>query len=411
MRLMANDRDSSIERLLRARRVNAAAQGESCLDAETLAAWTEGGLPHAAREAAERHAADCAHCQALLAAMARTASTDEARAPRGPWRAQWLVPIGAVAAAVLVWVAVDRVIDGGPRSRPTPARAPPVAGASPNRPAGQESRAASAPADELLNLRAESAPPATSGSKAAASRQTRLSKSESLEDRKRADAIEPRAGLGGSIDAIRPLTGRSQSGAPIAAVPPPPVAATPPPPASLLPPPVSPEAKASKPLTGTVTVQSESPRARVAGGIDAAAATPVAAGVEVVSPDPKFRWRVRGATIERSIDAGVNWTVQSVAATPLSFATPNSAGAPATWTAGSSPSPDVCWIVGRRGMALLSIDGRTWQMRRLPLTVDLTAVDAIDAKTAVVTTADGRQFSTSDAGTSWAQVRGRPPAE
>jgi photosystem II stability/assembly factor-like uncharacterized protein len=134
--------------------------------------------------------------------------------------------------------------------------------------------------------------------------------------------------------------------------------------------------------------------------------------VEVASPDPKFRWRLAGPTaIDRSIDGGVTWTRQTIGVPALAFASQDAPAAAMRWTTGSSPAPEVCWVVGGGGIVLLSTDGRTWQMRRLPEAVDLIAVHAVDARTATVTTADGRQFSTSDAGLSWSQVRGRPPAE
>jgi photosystem II stability/assembly factor-like uncharacterized protein len=75
------------------------------------------------------------------------------------------------------------------------------------------------------------------------------------------------------------------------------------------------------------------------------------------------------------------------------------------FTAGTAPSRNVCWVVGRAGVVLLSIDGATWQTRPLPEATDLIAVRASDAKTASVTTADGRQFSTTDGGATWVLAR------
>ena len=49
-----------------------AATGPECLDADTLAAWADNALGAAELAAAEAHAADCARCQAMLAAMARS---------------------------------------------------------------------------------------------------------------------------------------------------------------------------------------------------------------------------------------------------------------------------------------------------------------------------------------------------
>jgi hypothetical protein len=74
-----HDRDRSMEMLLRSHRSDdGATLSQECLDAETLAAWMDGELPKPVRHAAERHAAGCARCQALLASMARTESEIEA---------------------------------------------------------------------------------------------------------------------------------------------------------------------------------------------------------------------------------------------------------------------------------------------------------------------------------------------
>jgi photosystem II stability/assembly factor-like uncharacterized protein len=73
----------------------------------------------------------------------------------------------------------------------------------------------------------------------------------------------------------------------------------------------------------------------------------------------------------------------------------------ATLTAGASPSPSICWLVGQRGVVLISIDGRRWQRLDFPETADLVSVRATDDKTAAVTAADGRVFTTTDRGRTW----------
>ena len=70
-------------------------------------------------------------------------------------------------------------------------------------------------------------------------------------------------------------------------------------------------------------------------------------------------------------------------------------------TAGSAPSADVCWIVGRAGTVLRSTDRQTWQRVTFPQPVDLSGVTATDARTATVVTGDGRTFSTADGGMTW----------
>ena len=72
-----------------------------------------------------------------------------------------------------------------------------------------------------------------------------------------------------------------------------------------------------------------------------------------------------------------------------------------TLTAGVAPSTTACWLVGRAGAIVRTIDGRTWQRVRFPEPLDFTAVVAGDARTATVTAADGRQFATTDGGTTW----------
>ena len=70
-------------------------------------------------------------------------------------------------------------------------------------------------------------------------------------------------------------------------------------------------------------------------------------------------------------------------------------------TATASPSSTVTWFVGRAGAVLLTVDGRTVTRVPFPETTDLTAVAATDARTAIVTTIDGRRFRTEDAGRTW----------
>jgi photosystem II stability/assembly factor-like uncharacterized protein len=113
-----------------------------------------------------------------------------------------------------------------------------------------------------------------------------------------------------------------------------------------------------------------------------------APSIPVISPDPMIRWVIRGSIVQRSADGGVQWEIQPT-------------GAAVELTAGSAPSASVVWIVGRGGVVLLSIDGRTWRRVPFPENTDLSAVRARDARSVSVTTADGRPFSTTDAGATW----------
>jgi photosystem II stability/assembly factor-like uncharacterized protein len=101
-----------------------------------------------------------------------------------------------------------------------------------------------------------------------------------------------------------------------------------------------------------------------------------------------IRWRLAGTNVERSTNGGASWdSTQTGVSMPL--------------TAGAAVSPTVCWIVGRGGVIILTTDGRTWRRVPLPEITDVSSVRARDARTATVTTADGRLFSTTTAGATW----------
>ena len=147
-----DDRDRAIDRALReslGARVTALPEmhaGEH-LDGERLAAWSDGSLRPDEATMIERHLADCAHCQQLLAVFARTSPPQVTSEPLWRrWRLQWLVPIATAATAVAIWVAA-------PRPQPAPA-APPTAAQTGERETAQTQHRIAAPA--------EPAPPAPS---------------------------------------------------------------------------------------------------------------------------------------------------------------------------------------------------------------------------------------------------------
>ena len=82
---MSTDRDRSIETLLRQRHKDDELPSVAqCIDPEVLAAWVDGALSDQALAEAEKHAAGCGRCQALLASMAKATPAAE---PRSWWRA------------------------------------------------------------------------------------------------------------------------------------------------------------------------------------------------------------------------------------------------------------------------------------------------------------------------------------
>ena len=90
------DRDHAVEQWLRQTPI-AGARADACLDAETLAAWTEGTLDAPLRLVAEAHAATCGRCQEMLAIMLRT--TPVATASAGSPIRKWLMMLGPALAA------------------------------------------------------------------------------------------------------------------------------------------------------------------------------------------------------------------------------------------------------------------------------------------------------------------------
>ena len=131
--------------------------GGGCLDADTLAAWADNALSAAELSAVEVHAADCARCQAMLAAMAKTAPAPTAAV--APWwmpSLRWLVPLTATAAAaILVWILVlprgtnvrqvSQIAESSTPAQPPSLAEPPSPTAAAA--ADRERRAQSAPAE------------------------------------------------------------------------------------------------------------------------------------------------------------------------------------------------------------------------------------------------------------------------
>ena len=104
-----------------------------------------------------------------------------------------------------------------------------------------------------------------------------------------------------------------------------------------------------------------------------------------------YRWRVlTSGDVERSAPNGAAWT-------------PVDLGPPAFILGGAAPGGVVCWLVGRAGVVLLSVDGLRFDRLPFPEQVDVAAISAFDARRATVRTSDGRTFSTVDGGQTWKQ--------
>ena len=123
-------------------------------------------------------------------------------------------------------------------------------------------------------------------------------------------------------------------------------------------------------------------------------ATPATAGrrtaaVVVRTPNPKVLWQLPEQGLLKSEDGGATWRKAEL---PV---------ANAHFVSVAAPSAQVCWVVGRAGIILLTTDGLHWQTIAPPATVDFVQVAAENASSAKVTMADGRTFETADAGEHW----------
>jgi hypothetical protein len=388
------EQDTSMEQLLReALAARDRTPQSECLDAEVLAAWADGALSGSERSFAEAHAARCARCQAMLAAMARTVPAPVAT-PAWSIR-KWmsfLTPVAAGAVALALWFLVE------PRSSFEP---------SPQSPSPSPTAVAVVPSPTTPPASANEA----QGQRAAPQE---VKPEERKSERGRAkDARAPSVGgrrdqaaPGGIAEAVQVAPPNAVPASPAKPVQSPPAdaltKAEPPaqplsaPPAS--PPPPTMQSAASRTAQSSdqqATQQTDRLRdaarqesfGRGAGGAQFRA---TAAGLIIVVPGSNARWRVSaGRIIEHSLDAGVTWATQYTAPENVVL------------VAGAAPSSTIVWIVGRSGAVLHTSDGRTWRHIPFPHSVDLISVSAADAQTATVVAADKRSFLTSDGGTTW----------
>jgi Putative zinc-finger len=343
----SNQRDQAVERLLRqSLKAPPAGVTESCLDAETLSAWIDGGLSGAALEVAQSHVADCARCQALVGAMARTDTI--VRQPESVsrlWLA-WLVPLTAAAAAVVLWIAVPRVVDA-PSPQATNTQNPAFQAKAPEptlESQAQATASATSPAKEEQASRAKK--------DLASPDQAQTAELRKDAGRLETDRLQQQPKAAGEITSS-PSADQAASG----------LAASPPP-----------AAPAERQAFGARSANALAERSTV--------------GIEIISPDPASRWRLVGSVVEHSMNGGASWQ-----AVPAGVATP--------LTAGAAPSPSVCWLVGRGGVVLLSTDGRSVSRVAFPEITDLSSVRATDARSATVSTTDGRTYVTTDGGATW----------
>jgi hypothetical protein len=359
------------------------------IDPETLAAWSDDGLPSGERTAVEVHLADCAQCRAMAAAFGRTLDAPQAArvaaAPPAASPAKWILPFAAT-----FLIAAGAAWNFWPRGETSDEPVQIAASAPAQQPAAP---LPAAPVDSALpTAQAVPAPPAAVENAPVKSQQRKAEQ--------RVEGVP--AGVAGATAAAN-----VQGLPPPAAAPPPPppqpqpIAIAAPPPAAVAapPPPIaaSVQLRAMAPDRWQVIEFSSSADARFAnvgavagGGAGRGGSARITASTSGTPTVPPVRWRATGpSAIERSLDNGATW-----APVPIE-------GPTVVLTAGAAPTPGVCWFVGRGGAVLLSKDGGPFKRLAFPEGVDLTAIVAASDQRATVTASDGRSFATEDGGLTW----------
>jgi Photosynthesis system II assembly factor YCF48 len=449
--MAADERDRRFERAL-ARHFSTGSGDSACADAEILAAYYERSLSVEEMTKWKEHIAACARCQEALALVEQSENaltkeeeeqhepervgqlaaaammprgTGTAQAPasfatpakgaRSPvWRLRpraawsWIVPLGAVAASVIVWVGMHEFRDQRakkiqialerlPAPLPAPAPRQPQASVTEEREKEEAlvAKTKTVPSVQKPGVAASGAP--TPQTPSPASPLARKEKEQSA----RQDASQVQGGVIAGLEP--PPSASSYAGNADA------LQKTPPPP--------KPEAQPGEP--SVFVQQSEKNKkaqlssAGIAGQSQPSTAAPNMRAAEVVvvpsnnlvqtaltdsryvvAPGEKHAWRLGDhGLIEVSTDHGKSWK-------------PQSSGVSADLRAGSATSEQVCWVVGRSGTLLLTVDGgKHWSQVSSPITSDLGGVHATDALHASIWDVTNRNsFETKDGGVSWQRV-------
>jgi hypothetical protein len=441
--------EEALARHLRANRsakpgTPASARHDNCPDAEMLAAYHERLLDAEEMILRKEHIASCPRCQEVLAqleateeigleidrqefaprsaaampqtpqvhATSRPASrlaraavakpSPPTEMPRRRSHRRWLVPAGALAAGLLVWIAVhDRIAprtqfhlaknqsppapEFSPRTVPPPADASEEKSAKLDRLAPPPKPAAAGRDENAAGEKARNRKPA-SPSSVPATRGDLLSSDSPALEKRAANALRilqqsplDKKQVAQSVESPSSApTGISESVTVSAAAQP-----------------VLQEANKEAAPNGVTAAPSlePSPAANGRAFREIVNLQALQAGrnlVSVSSPDGAVVWRLLpSGIIQRSADAGANWTVQKTATV-------------ADLLAGSAVSEKICWMVGRGGTILLTTDGGNhWLKASSPSTDDITTVFAVDAHQATIRTAKNHSYKTMDGGITW----------
>jgi hypothetical protein len=330
--------------------------GRDCPDAAVLASWFDRSLTVEEFSRIDAHVTSCARCQSMLAAIARA---EEAMTPEAPARGfRWMLDVRLLAPAFAGIVAILFVARafrkpellssaGEQLALSEPQAAHPIARQGripePQEPVPPASEVASAPRERFQSSHPGRQSSASEGARPPGA----LSAEALLPSTPHLPATAAQSGLRMSAQSL------AGKGAPAPKRNTPEVASAP---------------NAVEPLSfsapGTIAVD---------------------------TPDRSFTWLIgsSGRIFKRKGDG------------PLRS---QSSGVSADLLAGDALSSQVCWVVGRSGTVLRTIDGQHWTVLPAPTTGDLSEVQAQSADSAIVSTEDGRGYLTNDGGKTWTRL-------
>ena len=114
----------------------------------------------------------------------------------------------------------------------------------------------------------------------------------------------------------------------------------------------------------------------------------------ILTPDNRVFWKLQpSGNLQLTTDGGKDWKSLET-------------GANEYLTVGFAPSSRVCWVAGKSGTLLLTKDrGSHWTRISTPIAGDLGGVHAVDAKHAYIWDANNHiSYATSDGGATWRQT-------